>query len=240
MKFTLFIIGIFPNQIGIRILMHLFLPANAPAGSFAKNVCKTFSLRSALFEFFTVASVTLRKLALLSTKNRNPKFSDFLFGLGIFIIGITSSYSQSTTLINKRKIAWPKAFQVVDIRSPLDNEIQKAYFYVSKSKEPQPLIISLHTWSNNYTQQDPLTSQILKNDWNYIHPDFRGVNKTPKALGSKYAINDIEEAITFALKNSNVDLNNIHVIGKSGGGLATLLAYMNSKHDIASFSSVMA
>ncbi|MCF6271254.1 MAG: GDSL-type esterase/lipase family protein [Melioribacteraceae bacterium] len=138
---------------------------------------------------------------------------------------------------NKKVEEWSEAFQVVDIKSPLDGEIQKAYFYISKSEEPQPLIVSLHTWSNNYTQHDPLAKQILEKDWNYIHPDFRGVNNTPKALGSKYVISDIDEAIGYAIKHGNVDLKNIHVIGKSGGGLATLLSYMTSKHSITSFSS---
>ncbi len=132
---------------------------------------------------------------------------------------------------------WPEVFQEVDIKSPMDREIQKAYFYASKSKKAQPLIISLHTWSNTYTQQDPLAKQILDRDWNYIHPDFRGVNNTPKACGSKYVISDIDEAIAYAIANGHVDKENIHVIGQSGGGMATLLAYMNSKHAIASFSA---
>ena len=133
--------------------------------------------------------------------------------------------------------SWPIEFSEVEIKSPLDEALQKAYFYKTKKSNPQPLIISLHTWSGDYTQEDPLVQEILERDWNYIHPDFRGANKTPKACGSKYAIDDIDQAINFALNNSNVDMQNIHVIGVSGGGMATLLSYMNSKHYVSSFSA---
>ena len=132
---------------------------------------------------------------------------------------------------------WPVEFREVEIKSPLDGKIQKAYFYSSRNGKPQPLIVSLHTWSGNYTQGDPLVKQILEKDWNYIHPDFRGANNTPRACGSKYAIDDIDQAIDFAIKYGNVDMQNIHVIGVSGGGMATLLSYMNSKYPVSSFSA---
>ena len=133
--------------------------------------------------------------------------------------------------------SWPIEFSEVEIKSPLDEVLQKAYFYKTKKSNPQPLIISLHTWSGDYTQEDPLVQQILERDWNYIHPDFRGMNNTPKSCGSKYVIDDIDQAISFALNNCNVDMQNIHVIGVSGGGMATLLSYMNSNYPVLSFSA---
>lgn len=138
---------------------------------------------------------------------------------------------------NEALTTWPDDFKKVEIKSPLDGALQKAFFYSSQNSNPRPLIVSLHTWSGDYTQQDPLAAQILEKDWNYIHPDFRGANKTPQACGSKYAIDDIDQAIDFALKNCKVDMQNIHVIGVSGGGMATLLSYMNSKYSVASFSA---
>ncbi|HKB44672.1 MAG TPA: hypothetical protein VKC90_09785, partial [Chitinophagaceae bacterium] len=45
---------------------------------------------------------------------------------------------------------WSPDFKLVEIRSQADGEIQKAYFYSSTSKDPQPLIVSLHSWSFNY------------------------------------------------------------------------------------------
>ena len=132
---------------------------------------------------------------------------------------------------------WPSQFHQVEIPSTLDGEIQKAYIHFSESKTPKPLIISLHTWSGDYAQKDPLISKIIKEDWNYIHPNFRGFNNKSKACGSKFVISDIDDAISFALKNANVDSSNIHIIGVSGGGFATMLSYMKSEHKIRSFSA---
>lgn len=132
---------------------------------------------------------------------------------------------------------WPEPFREVEIPSSADGKTQKAFFYPSQSEAPQPLVVSLHTWSGDYTQKDPLVAQILENDWNYIHPDFRGPNYTPEACGSPLVISDIDDAIDFALENANVDANNIHIIGVSGGGYATLLAWMQSRHKVRTFSA---
>ena len=132
---------------------------------------------------------------------------------------------------------WPIEFTQVEIPSTLDGEIQKAFVHFTESKTPKPLIISLHTWSGDYAQKDPLISKIIKEDWNYIHPNFRGFNNKPKACGSKFVISDIDDAIYFALENANIDSSNIHIIGVSGGGFATMLSYMKSRHKIRSFSA---
>lgn len=62
----------------------------------------------------------------------------------------------------------------------------------------------------------------MARDWNYIHPDFRGPNRTFDSMGSQFVLSDIEDAIEFALKNTHADPNNVHIIGVSGGGFATL------------------
>lgn len=132
---------------------------------------------------------------------------------------------------------WEKEFSVVDIPSSADGKIQKAYFYKSKQTTPQPLIVSLHTWSGNYKQEDALCKEILRCDYNFIHPDFRGPNNTPEACGSNLVISDIEDAIRYAVANGNVNPDEVHVIGASGGGYATLLAYMNITYPVKSFSA---
>ena len=53
---------------------------------------------------------------------------------------------------------WDKDFNIVEIKSKLDDNVQKAYFYKSKSTSPKPLIISLHTWSGYYNQNDELAN----------------------------------------------------------------------------------
>ncbi len=132
---------------------------------------------------------------------------------------------------------WLEGFNKVEIKSSIDGAGQEAFIHISSGKSPKPLIVSLHTWSSDFTQTDPLTKKIIEEDWNYIHPNFRGPNKTPKACGSKFVVSDIDDAISYMLKNANVDTANIHVIGVSGGGFATMLAYMKSGHHIKTFSA---
>ncbi len=136
-----------------------------------------------------------------------------------------------------RKTEWDKDFKTVDIRSGLNDHIQKAYLYKTKSTQPKPLVISLHTWSGNYTQTDDLAEICRKNDVNYIHPDFQGENWTKNACCSELVIKDIDNAISYAIQNANVDTAKIYVIGVSGGGYATLSAFMKSKHNISRFSA---
>lgn len=132
---------------------------------------------------------------------------------------------------------WSVKFKQVDITSSTDGKTQKVYLYSTASTTPKPLIVSLHTWSGNYRQKDPLTAEILARDWNYIRPNFRGKNDKPEAMGSPLVISDIEDAIKYALEHTNADPNEVHIIGTSGGGYATLLAYMNVAYAVKSFSA---
>lgn len=132
---------------------------------------------------------------------------------------------------------WPDECQVISIPSSVDQKQQPAYYYRSKSSVSKPLVVSLHTWSSGYDQKDPLVRQCIENDYHYIHPHFRGPNNSFEACGSELVISDIDDAIQYALEQGNVDTSNIHIIGVSGGGYATLLAYMKSEHDVKTFSA---
>ena len=132
---------------------------------------------------------------------------------------------------------WPAGFQEISIPSSIGNSWQKAMFLPATGDGPQPLVVSLHTWSGDYRQKDLLAGKILEQGWNYIHPDFRGRNTRPEACGSEKVIPDIEDAIQYAFKNGQVDPDNIHVIGASGGGYATLLMYMKTSLDVRTFSA---
>jgi esterase/lipase len=172
----------------------------------------------------------------------------------ILILGLTAGIyiSQNETIWNvlkkpftntftpfddSRESTWDSDFKVVDIQSTLDNSQQKAYFFKSKSAAPGPLVVSLHSWSGTYEQKDELAALSKAKDLNYIHPDFRGVNRTKDACCSDLAMQDIDDAIDYAIKNSKVDLSRIYVIGSSGGGYATLATFMKSKHSIRRFSA---
>ena len=136
-----------------------------------------------------------------------------------------------------RETEWSEDFKIVDIKSGTDNNIQKAYFFKAKSNQAKPLIISLHTWSGYYYQTDDIAKICKEKDINYIHPDFRGANWTKDACCSELALNDIDDAISYAVENSNVDPGRIYVVGVSGGGYATLSTFMRSKHKINKFSA---
>lgn len=138
---------------------------------------------------------------------------------------------------NTAETAWTTTFQEVEIPSSVDGTLQKAYFFKSTQNRPRPLVVSLHTWSGDYRQNDPLTKEILARDWNYIHPDFRGANNKPESMGSSLVLSDIKDAIEYAVKNGNVDTTEVHIIGVSGGGYATLCAYMQLDYPVKSFSA---
>lgn len=169
-----------------------------------------------------------------------------VIGLLLLSIGILIGYNKRNHIQkmvtyvafdDTRAGKWQKDFQVVNIKSTKDSSIQKAYAFQTTAKTPQPLIVSLHTWSGDYRQDDGLANQVKEKNWNYIHPDFRGANKSVNACVSELAIQDIDDAIDFALANFNCDKEKIYVIGVSGGGYATLAGFMKSKHDIAEFSA---
>jgi predicted peptidase len=124
------------------------------------------------------------------------------------------------------------------IASSLDGHREVFYYNKSTLDKPTPLVVELHTWSNSsHSQADLLAQKTLAKNWNYILPNFRGVNNTPKACCSDYVISDIDAVIDWAINHMKVDKKNIHVVGWSGGGYATFAMYMKSKHNISSFSS---
>ena len=145
--------------------------------------------------------------------------------------------NESTSWDETLNTGWPAGCGIVEIRSSSDGSMQKARFYASANKRSAPLIVSLHTWSGDYNQEDPLAEEIIKRGWNYIHPDFRGPNTRPEAGGSDLVIADIEDAINYALRNSDTDPSDVHIIGVSGGGYATLAAYMKIGYPVRSFNA---
>lgn len=138
---------------------------------------------------------------------------------------------------NVKEGNWKSDFKLIEIESTLDKKMQKAFFYNCKSNTRKPLIVSLHTWSAYYNQEDELAELCKSKDLNYIHPDFRGANMNTDACCSELALNDIDDAISYAINNANVDMENIYVIGVSGGGYATLSVFMKSRHRIRKFSA---
>jgi pimeloyl-ACP methyl ester carboxylesterase len=147
---------------------------------------------------------------------------------GVMLIGFT--YSQT--------IQRPNFLKKDSIQSTLDKNTQVFYFDKSTSSKAKPLVVELHSWSNTAdSQKDILAEQAHIKNWNYILPNFRGVNNHLKACCSEFVISDIDEAIDWALQHMNVDKKNIYIIGNSGGGYATMAMYMKSRHNIRAFSA---
>lgn len=137
-----------------------------------------------------------------------------------------------------QSIQRPNFLKKDSIQSTLDKNTQVFYYDKSTSSKAKPLVVELHSWSNTAdSQKDILAEQAHIKNWNYILPNFRGVNNHLKACCSEFVISDIDEAIDWALQHMNVDKKNIYIIGNSGGGYATMAMYMKSRHNIRSFSA---
>ncbi len=184
-----------------------------------------------------------KKNYMLKHKSQKTIQVRFLFGKWIekvlvFLIAIHFIFIQvQANGIDYKEEVWPTECKKVEIVSTADGALQPAYFFQSQSDEPRPLVVRLHAWSSDYTKVDGVAQSCINNDYNYIHPNFRGPNNRQEACGSPLVIQDIDDAIDYAIAHANVDTTSIHIIGGSGGGYATLLCYMKIKHRIKTFTA---
>lgn len=124
--------------------------------------------------------------------------------------------------------AWEKALpqvKTVTIESSNDKTSQKALFYNSGSRRKKPLLLVLHSWSEDYRQSFgiPYALFAAKNDWVFIQPNYRGAFGNPEATASEAAIRDILDALEFAKANAEVDPSRVYLAGFSGGGMCALI-----------------
>ena len=124
--------------------------------------------------------------------------------------------------------------KVKDIFYPTgpDSREQPMLMYAPRKVEgKRPLLVALHSWSSDYLQEggQPLFGDwCIDNDWFMIHPNFRGRNRNPNALGSELAIRDIVDAVEYMKSNYEIDEDRIYLCGVSGGGHMSLL--MAARH----------
>ena len=124
--------------------------------------------------------------------------------------------------------------------SALDGDRQPLLHWSPETaaSELTPLLVFLHSWSSDYQQDN---SKWLKacaeRNWIWMHPNFRGVNQSPKACGSRYARQDVLDSIAFARQRWKVDPQRIYLAGVSGGGHMALLM---AGHHPKEFSAVSA
>lgn len=120
---------------------------------------------------------------------------------------------------------WNKAVESINYLSSADNTRQPMMFYKPTADSPRPLLVGLHSWSEDYTQEESAiyAEWCIANDWIFIHPNFRGPNVRPEATGSDLVIGDVLSAIEYARANARVDESRIYAVGWSGGGYLGLL-----------------
>lgn len=119
---------------------------------------------------------------------------------------------------------WPAAVTEETYPSAADNTQQPTLFYAPESRDPVPLLVALHTWSNDYRQPEPQYAEwCIQKKWALVHPHFRGPNNTPEACGSELAVEDILSVVRWARQKTAIDASRIYLIGVSGGGYGSLL-----------------
>lgn len=127
--------------------------------------------------------------------------------------------------VTETRGSWDKKVQRITYLTSADNTRQPMMFYKPETGEARPLVVALHSWSDDYTQTDSViySEWCIANDWNFIHPHFRGANRGPQTTGSELVIADVLSAIDYAKANGRVDESRIYAIGWSGGGYLGLL-----------------
>lgn len=112
----------------------------------------------------------------------------------------------------------------ISIPSSFDGKEQMVK-YIRAREKSRPLLVALHTWSYDYTQD--VSAEYFKRckarDWNCIFPDFRGANNRPEACGSEATLKDILDAVTWSQNAFDADPRRIFLTGASGGGHMSLL-----------------
>ncbi|MFN9719852.1 MAG: alpha/beta hydrolase family protein [Planctomycetota bacterium] len=122
--------------------------------------------------------------------------------------------------------------------STLDGETQPILCWAptEATSHPTPLFVFLHSWSSDYKQDNTKwLIECVRHRWIWLHPNFRGINQSAKACGSRFARQDVLDAIDLARKTWKVDEERIYLAGVSGGGHMSLLM---AGHHPEAFSAV--
>ncbi len=146
--------------------------------------------------------------------------------LSQFVIGLSAAEIPAPPPISLDN-TWPPGVGVVRIPAS-DGASQPARWFSAPGNHQKPLLVGLHTWSSTFDSAggDAVYADwCIRQGWNFIHPNFRGFNNTPAAMGSDRAVQDIVEAVAWAKEHGTVDVTRIYLVGVSGGGhMAMLMA----------------
>ncbi len=113
----------------------------------------------------------------------------------------------------------------IRITSTADGAEQPALWLAPRGDRDRPLLVILHSWSAPYLQHAgiPYAMWAQENGWAVIAPNFRGVNDDAEATGSDLAVQDVVDAIDYAVSRDGVEEDRVYAVGYSGGGMMSLL-----------------
>lgn len=139
------------------------------------------------------------------------------------VVDVASLESRPSSLAGWRTVV-PRV-QDVQIPSTADGSAQPALWLPPQGEGPQPLIVALHSWSTRYEQyvNTPFGRWADQEGWAMIAPDFRGVYEKPAATASDLAVQDVVDAVEWAVDQGGVEEDEVFVVGFSGGGLMSLV-----------------
>ncbi|MDA0835097.1 MAG: prolyl oligopeptidase family serine peptidase [Planctomycetota bacterium] len=175
-------------------------------------------------------------MRLFSLLRKSSSLSDCVKVGFMLIINLLPGRTRAEEVV---KPAWDELTEV-KIVSSIDGTEQPSLYWTPEKigAEPRPLLICLHTWSGDYTQNNSAwLNEAVHRGWLFIHPNFRGMNNTPAACGSKLARQDILDACAWMQSHFPVDKSRIYIAGTSGGGHMTMLM---AGHHPDSFSGASA
>jgi pimeloyl-ACP methyl ester carboxylesterase len=119
--------------------------------------------------------------------------------------------------------SWPEGVESTT-HPGADGTPQPMMAWFPPAGRPAPLLVALHSWSADHRQvSDAYATWCMTKGWAFIHPEFRGPNRRPEAMGSELVVKDILAAVAEAQRRRAIDPDRIYLMGGSGGGYASLL-----------------